>query len=467
MNDQIKSVYLTNAEYVKPKLDSIGPGMCIAKWHQVSINLTAGLTQSCYHPRVHKVPLEELAVNPTALHNTQHKKRMRKMMLEGERPSECQYCWNIEDQPGDHLSDRHYRSGEQWAMETFDEIISKPWDWDVSPRYVEVNFNSACNFKCSYCSPHLSTTWREEVDRFGAYPTSTPHNSIEHLKQKGLMPIPNKDANPYVEAFWKWWPELYKGLKHFRMTGGEPLMDKNTYKVFDFIIKNPKPDLQLGLTSNFCPDPRLFAKFIEQVNTITDQCAIEHLMTFVSVDAYGKRAEYIRHGMNFDYMLENSRKYLENQNRRSISYIVTMNVMSITSLRQLMDQIIAMRKEFNTDRQLIWFDPPLLSTPAWQSIQILPERYRDILAADIAYLKTQVETTDTFLQGMKDYEINKLERDLEWMRAGDQLPPEKLKQDRADFYRFFTEHDARRGTNFLETFPEMEDFWDLCRTAAQ
>jgi hypothetical protein len=45
--------------------------------------------------------------------------------------------------------------------------------------------------------------------------------------------------NPYVEAFWQWWPTLYPELEHFRMTGGEPLLDKNTYRVFDHVLANP------------------------------------------------------------------------------------------------------------------------------------------------------------------------------------------------------------------------------------
>ena len=465
MTKALKSVYLSDAERIKDKLDTIGPGMCLAKWHQVSINLTAGLTHSCYHPRAHRIPLNELAANPSALHNTQHKTEQRRMMLEGRRPDECTYCWTIEDQPGNHMSDRHYRSGEPWAAETFEEVTSHPWDWDVMPRYVEVNFNQACNLKCSYCSPHLSSTWMQEAERFGPYPTIDPHNSLEHLKAAGLMPIPHREHNPYVEAFWKWWPDLYPNLKHFRMTGGEPLMDKNTYKVFDFVAKNPKPDLHLALTSNFCPDPRLFAKFMGQVTTIADHEAVEHIQTFVSVDAYGKRADYIRHGLDFDAMIENVRTYLSDHRRRSLSFIVTMNCLSITSLRPLIDCILTLRRELNSDRQLIWFDVPLLRTPAWQTIQILPSRYADILADDIAYFRTQIETQDTLYRGIKDYEVAKFERDLEWMRAGQNLDPAKLQRDRADFFRFFSEHDRRRGTDFLATFPEMEDFWTLCQEA--
>jgi hypothetical protein len=467
MTNDVKSVYLSNAEHTKAKLDGVGPGMCIAKWHQVSINLTAGLTHSCYHPKPHRIPLDELAANPSALHNTAYKKLQRKTMLEGGRPSECQYCWNIEDAPGEHLSDRHYRSGEPWASETFEEIVANPWDADVSPRYVEVNFNSACNFKCSYCSPHLSSTWAQEIERFGPYPTTNPHNSLDHLRAANLMPIPNRDHNPYVEAFWRWWPEMYKGLKHFRMTGGEPLMDKNTFKVFDYIIRNPKPDLQLALTSNFCPDPRLFDKFMEQVDLIDDMVAVEHLMTFVSLDAVGRKAEYIRHGMDYERLLANARRYLGSGRRRSLSFIITMNAMTITSLRDLIDTFLVLRDEFNEHMQLVWFDTPMLRTPAWQTIQILPQRYRQILADDIAYFKGKIETKANRLRGIKDYEIAKLERTLEWMSAGDALTPEKLLRDRADFHRFFKEHDARRGTDFLATFPEMADFWELCHAASR
>ena len=107
---------------------------------------------------------------------------------------------------------------------------------------MEVNFNQACNFKCSYCSPHLSTAWHEEIDEHG--PTKIKdgeHNNTDSLNKGGLMPmrVAQKD-NPYVTAFWKWWPELYKNLEVFRMTGGEPLMDSNTFKVLDYVYENPK-----------------------------------------------------------------------------------------------------------------------------------------------------------------------------------------------------------------------------------
>jgi hypothetical protein len=42
--------------------------------------------------------------------------------------------------------------------------------------------------------------------------------------------------------------------------------------------------------------------------------------------------------------------------------------------------------------------------------------------------------------------------------------PEKLLEGKRDFFNWFTEYDRRRDTNFVNTFPEMEDFWNLCKS---
>ena len=154
----MSSIYDQAADKAKEQLDKISPSMCYAKWSQVSMHLTNGMTHSCYHPPTHKIPLDELDKNITALHNTEEKKEQRRQMLKGERPDGCSYCWNIEDQ-GDR-SDRVYRSGEYWAQQSKEDIMDAGASGNINPRYVEVNFNQACNFKCSYCSPHLSTAWQ-------------------------------------------------------------------------------------------------------------------------------------------------------------------------------------------------------------------------------------------------------------------------------------------------------------------
>ena len=460
-----KSKFLSDAEKAQLKLDTISPSMCMAKWKQVSLHLTTGMTNSCYHPPLHHIDASAVATNPSALHNTAHKKQQRKLMLEGTRPDECSYCWAIEDQG--KLSDRHYRSGEPWAIADFDKVTSQPWDQDILPSYVEVNFNHNCNLKCSYCSPQYSTSWEKESKEHGAWPTSTPHNDPAYFMGR-RKPIPHKDKNPYVDAFWKWWPDLYPELKHFRMTGGEPMMDKNTYRVFDHVLANPKPDLHLNTTSNFSVVEPLWQKYKQYVKRICDGENVEHFMQYVSLDSWMEQAEYIRSGLDFNLLWDRVQQFLEEiPERSSITFIITMTNLNVAKVQYLLAGIHGLRQIYSKDYQRVWFDTPILRTPEWMRMDLLPESYCSILENLKTWMIKWQETPETRFKGFKDYEIQRMDRDIAWMRNGVKHDAKYLAKQKADFYRYFTEHDNRRDTNFLKTFPEMETWWKECEQYAK
>jgi len=459
----MKSEFLENAETIKEKLESVSPSLCLAKWKQVSLHLPTGLNNSCYHPPLHRIPIAEIGRNPGALHNTEHKKQQRRMMLAGTRPAECQYCWNMEDLG--QMSDRHYRSGEPWAAIDFDRIAASTGaEDDVIPSYVEVNFNHACNLKCSYCSPQFSSAWQDESQRLGAYPTSMPHNAPEHFTGD-RRPIPVKEHNPFMEAFWTWWPTLYPQLRHFRMTGGEPLMDRNTYRVFDYVLALPKPDLHLNVTSNFSVEDRLWQKYLDYTQRLCDT-NIEHFMQYVSIDSgYLAHAEYIRHGLDAQLCLGRCDQWLrEVPGRNSLTFIVTMNNLSVLGLQKLLEFVLDLRRTHSTTYQRVWFDTPVLRQPAWQSLQILPESYAAVLERTADWMELNMETDQDPCHGFKDYEVQRLRRDIAWMRAGQTQDHTVVK---ADFWRFFSEHDCRRGTDFLAVFPQMRQWWHECEHHAK
>ena len=504
------SHYNNAADVAEQQLKQISPTMCYAKWAQVSLHLTNGRTHSCYHPPTHAISLEELADNPSALHNTSQKKQERKEMIEGKRPAGCDYCWKIEDIGS--RSDRIYRSGEYWAQNARKDIIASSYTGNINPRYVEVNFNQACNFKCSYCSPHLSNSWEKEIKKFGPYSlVHGEHNNIDSLTEYGLMPLKvAQEENPYVEAFWKWWPELYKTLEVFRMTGGEPLMDVNTYKVLEYVYKNPNAWLELSVTTNMCPPkPQLMDRFIESIQNLEKiqiwedkdrfnpysgnnwyvSTACKNFSIFVSCDGYGKQAEYIRNGMDFDLLKTNIMRVLTETNNTSITFINTFNVLSLTSFKQWLQWILDLREEFAKEKQgtkyvpvpdnnghkhpdfvinpkqRIWFDVPLLRDPMWQRIQILPEQYQYYLEDVIEFMEAnKADETNIDFRGFKDFEIDKVKRNLEWMRTPT-CTQEEIRQARANFYKFFSQHDYRRDTDFLKVFPEMKDWWYSCKNS--
>ena len=454
---------MSAAEQMKDKL---GNALCLAKWKQVSLHLPTGLNNSCYHPPLHAIDASTLKDNPGALHNTEHKKKQRVLMLKQEKPSECSYCWNMEAH--NQLSDRHYRSGEPWAADSYETISNSTGEeMDVVPSYVEVNFNHACNLKCSYCSPQFSSSWMQEIDKFGGYPTRTIHNDPSHFTGRN-RPIPHSHDNPYVDAFWEWWPTLYPQLKHFRMTGGEPLMDRNTYRVFDYVLALPNPELHLDVTSNFIVEEALFEKYLGYVKRLCNT-QIEHFMQYVSLDSGNvKHAEYIRHGLNMNRLHEYVNRFLTDiPYRNSLTFIITMNNLSVLGIQRQLQWILDLRRQHSSTYQRVWFDTPVLRTPSWQSLQILPPVYTGVLERVADWMELNLETADDPFHGFKDYEVQRMRRDIDWMKEGQHLPQEEINNRRSDFYKFFNEHDKRRQTDFIETFPEMKEFWKECEYHAK
>jgi len=449
------SKYFENSKDLLEGLNSVSPSFCLAKWYNVSIHIPTGQTHSCYHPPSHHIPLEELQKSSDALHNTSYKKEQRQKMLQGEQPKECSFCWAIEDQG--NISDRAYRSNDVYEPGLIEEALKEK---DPVPRYLEVNFNQACNLKCSYCSPHLSTEWHKEVKKHGAYKLADKSHNDPHWVDN--LGIDNSPKSPYVEAFWDWFPDVYPKLKTFRMTGGEPLMDKNTFRVFDYVKNNPSKKLHLSITSNCCPPGDQWKRFKDDLTEITEKDAIDHFMLFFSLDSWGKQAEYIRHGLDFSVLYNNITQYLRDQKKHSLTFIITANLLSLPNWLEYIKNIHKLRCEYNTDRQLIWFDTPMLHDPKWQSMKLANEEMLHTLKESINFMKNNKETSNNRFKGFKDYEIDKVKRLYDW--ASEPLDTEDDIMAKKNFKLFFDQHDKRRNTSLLDTFPELKDFYKNCES---
>ncbi len=461
MHNDISSI----EESIK-KLNAVSPSFCMAKWMHSTIHLNLGRTHSCHLPNHHKIPVSEIKKNPAALHNTSFKKDIRKMMLKGQRPAECQTCWDIEDLPEKRYSDRHFRGQDQWVKPFYDKVTSQKWDKDINPTYLEVSFSSTCNFKCSYCGPTYSTAWIQEVEEKGPYKLSEhEYQSLSELRKQGQMPITD-DVNPYVEAFWEWWPTLKHDLLNFRITGGEPLLSVDTFKVLSMIDEEPLPKVELSVNSNLGIPEKQFEKFITLTKSIVENKKVRHFIVHTSLDTYGEQAEYIRNGLDFIKFENYVERYLTELPRSDISFTCTFNALSIVSFIKYLEWIISLRKRFCQDGRHIYMDIPHLKYPTFQSCAVLTNDYADKIRNIIEFM----ETREHPVYGIKSAETLKMRRILDWVESKRPQTPQQekeLERNQINFYLYFSQHDERRGTDFLKTFPEMHEFYKHCQKLAE
>lgn len=452
-------------------MNEVSPTFCLAKWHHTSMYLHLGNTHSCYHPAPHPIPLDEIKENPGALHNTLQKKKERAEMLVGEKPAGCQYCWNVESLSPDHISDRMIRNASLYTPERLSEITDNTWQLNVNPDYIEVSFSNECNFKCGYCHPKHSSSYYSEIKQFGPYPNVKNHgNSID------LFTINQEEGNPWIEAWWKWWPEMSKSLNILRITGGEPLMHRSTWRLFEHLRKEPKPHLELNLNSNLGVKSAMVEKLSENVVDLLSNNKIKRFRVFSSMDSWGARAEYMRTGLDLVLWEKNLDTYVTTT-RSDVSIMCTFNILSVTSFISFLEKVLEWREKYEqiididtprdpnmTDSRRVRFDTPYLKEPLQYDMHILPKElflpYFDKILDFIKDNKDEVDTTK-----FSDLEYERFRRVRDYF-ATVTYPEDRIKEGRIDFYNWFTEYDKRRNVNFLETFPEMEEFWNMCKDLA-
>ena len=453
---------MTNQE-VKNKLDSVGKGFCLAKWTQVTMHLGTGMTHSCHHPSPHKIPLEELKSNPTALHNTKHKKMKRRQMINNRKPSECNYCWNVEDNSTSY-SDRVFKSSEPWSISQFDNIVNSDWEDNFNPKYVEVSFSNTCNFACAYCGPQYSSKWVEEIENHGGYKEVNNYNDIEFLKKKNEFPYKHSEHNPYIEAFWKWWPDMFKDLHTFRITGGEPLLSKDTFKVLEYIQENYKENsnISLAINTNLGVPDKLIDRFIEIATDLCNNNKVRELIVFTSIEGDDKQAEYVRYGLQADKFWANVNKILTKLPKVTINVMATFNALSVFTYDKVIDRVFNLKKKYANGKRYwvsaIQLDTSYLRWPSFMSVRVLDKKHKELIlksAEKALYYGIKEFTHSNY--GFSNVEIQKIKRTYDYAIGNSVIYDQE--KSRKEFFKFVEEYDKRRGTSFSDTFPQLTNMY--------
>ena len=238
----------------------------------------------------------------------------------------------------------------------------------------------------------------------------------------------------------------------------------------DYIIeeKNPNKNLQLAINSNLGIDDKLVDRFIDKINKICDEDRVKEFIIFTSVDTWGKQAEYIRTGLEFNRFWDNLNKILTKCPRVNITVMGTYGLLSVPNYIKLIDGIYGLKQEYGTNDRYwasaVFLDSSYLRYPWHQSVQLLQDqKWKDTVLDQSKLMFFQgVPIFDHNYIGYSDIEIQKVKRIYDWMNAD--VDPKHLKTSMQNFYRYFNAHDERRNTNFLQTFPELEEFYYKCKS---
>jgi len=398
---------MKDIEYKKQILDTKSASFCGAKWYNATIWLGSGMTTSCHHPLPHKIDLEEIKTNPSAIHNTREKKEQRRQMQSGERPTGCEYCWKIEDMGRDAISDRVYKS-KIYSNKDLDHAFELDPNKNVNLKTLEIAFDRTCNFGCSYCNPAFSSTWANDVKQKGAYTdmTTDGRNHFTHAHDSA-EPYKKDETNPYVEAFYKWWEtDLHKSLDELRITGGEPMMSPNLWRLLDWIETQGdkmNPNMRIAINSNLGAKQSIIDRFKTKLK------GFKNFHLYTSNEATFKQAEYIRDGMVYSDWFSNVLHMMVDKVPSEIHNMCTINALCLESLPEFLERVVWFKNAAKVYGSSINFTLNILRFPSFQSPLVLPDDLRNKFKGDIERFLTNNEK---WLEGM---EINHTQRLIDYL----------------------------------------------------
>ena len=154
--------------------------------------------------------------------------------------------------------------------------------------------------------------------------------------------------------------------------------------------------------------------------------------------------------------------------------MITFNNLCVSNFDSLLEQILVWRKKYNDKsirgrgninqpipHQRIQIDTPYLKEPPHYDMNILPKQdFTHYMNKHLEFMTNFQDDED--VSKFRTLEVEKFRRVVDYFKSVE-LSDDYINKGRSDFYNFFTEHDKRRDTDFLKTFPEYKDFYNSCR----
>jgi hypothetical protein len=423
-----------------PKPFPIKKGLpCQLKWTHSTVYLTDGVSASC-----HRVQGDHLEVRNGELnfHNLPAKLEARRKMLRGEWPGRgCEHCKHIEEAGG--TSDRliHLNLEGTTAPPELDTDLEAV---DVTPRQLEVYWGNTCQQACIYCGAHYSSTIQQEEKRFGDF------------KKEGVEITDRWKKNPkiaeHTEMLFKWFENHLHELHKIFVMGGEPFLQKETFRFIEFLEKGNHPDLTLVFFSNHNIEHERFKGWIDRLEKLQRSGRLDKIQIFFSCDAFGKEGEYVRTGLDLNIAIKNFEYILHNTNiEQAINSALT--VTAVPGMTAMVKYI----NECNKIKPIYW---SMMKANQYETIP-RPYMYPGIFGNKINDwgLEEAVQMFDTNSYGYPDtVKVSHKKFMLGNIQEFKAREPSVIRQKQFKIY--LNELDRRRGTDWSKVYPQI---WELVK----
>lgn len=374
--------------------------------------------------------------------NSETMTRIRRQVLRGERPSECEPCFSLEDQGVESLRQRHIK-GEipEARINLYPDALSKMSHDFTMPFEIptmELKLNNLCNLKCRMCHPMDSTSWNDwdQVEEF----YKKENNIMFHIVNEH-----NLKEKPFLDKFQdnpEWWASLEKNLPHFRrveFAGGEPLMDPQHYRILDMLA--PYGDqIEIKYATNL-------SMLGKSNRTIWEYWPkFKSVAVNVSIDGIGNVYNYVRGNASWTELINNIKQIQTIPNISRIVGAVTVQVSNVL----ILDKMI---KYFLDDLGIV-FHTHRVEYPRVLSAQVLPAKLRALAIQrlqDVSYQVKDFKLVKQYPQ-LLEYTLGQIQDNINYLQARDQ-------NDKwSDCVEFNRRLDATRDQNFLDVTPEFKPY---------
>ena len=250
----------------------------------------------------------------------------------------------------------------------------------------------------------------------------------------------SQTKNDFINKF----RNVLNTVKRIYFAGGEPLAAKEQYWILEYLIDNGRTDVIMEYNTNLS----MLKNSNLKLNIIDYWKHFKNINLRVSLDAMGKRAEYLRHGTDWKLIEDNFRYIKENLPNVNIG---VSSVFQLTNALHLAD--------FYQD----WIDKGLIDYDVLHNIFIIPltgplQLNSQVLSKN---LKIEVEhkwkefSSKNLTSDHKKTFLNYIEKCIRHMNDED-----LYETNREDFINFTVYFDKIRNENFIKTFPELEEYFD-------